>query len=241
MQLDVTDFIKFYDTGLGAVARQGIAPRLRQAWPETRGLTVLGLGYATPYLEAFQGEAGRVLALMLAGQGVVQWPDVGVGQVALAHETEIPLPDESVDRVLLVHALEHTEHIREMLREVWRIMPSSGRLIVVVPNRRGIWARLERTPFGHGHPYSPPQISRLLREAMFSPIATKTSLFMPPMKSRVMLRSAKAMENMGRVGLGVGGVLVAEAAKQIYAITGTPAPVASRKRSVAAAQTLDRS
>ena len=121
------------------------------------------------------------------------------------------------------------------------IMPASGRLIVVVPNRRGIWARLERTPFGHGHPYSPPQILGLLRETMFSPIVTNTSLFMPPMKSRVMLRSAKAMENLGAVGLGVGGVLVAEAAKQIYAITGTAAPVAKRKRSVAAVQTLVRS
>jgi SAM-dependent methyltransferase len=241
MQPDVTNFRQFYDTGLGTVARQGIAPRLREAWPETRGMTVLGVGYATPYLEAFQGEASRVLALMLAGQGVVHWPNVGVGQVALAHETEIPLPDESVDRVLLVHALEHTEHIREMLREVWRIMPSSGRLIVVVPNRRGIWARLERTPFGHGHPYSPPQILGLLRETMFSPIATKASLFMPPLKSRIMLRSAKAMENVGRVGLGVGGVLVAEAAKQIYAITGTPASLPKRKRRVAPVQSLDRS
>jgi SAM-dependent methyltransferase len=241
MQPDVSDFRQFYDTGLGTVARQGIAPMLREAWPETRGLTVLGVGYAIPYLEAFQGEASRVSALMLAGQGVVHWPDVGVGQVALAHETEIPLPDESVDRVLLVHALEHTEHIREMLREVWRIMPSSGRLIVVVPNRRGIWARLERTPFGYGHPYSTPQILGLLRETMFSPIATKACLFMPPLKSRFMLRSAKAMENVGRVGLGIGGVLVAEAAKQIYAITGTPAPVARRKRAIAPVQPLDRS
>ena len=49
------------------------------------------------------------------------------------------------------------------------------------------------------------------------------------------------MENVGRVGLGIGGVLVAEAAKQIYAITGTPAPVARRKRAIAPVQSLDRS
>ena len=234
MQPDVTDLRQFYQTGLGTVARDGIGPRLRDAWPDTRGMTVLGLGYATPFLAPFRAEAGRVLALMPAAQGVVRWPGQGSGLVALALETEIPLPDESVDRVLLIHALENTEYVREMLREVWRIMPSSGRLIVVVPNRRGIWARLERTPFGHGHPYSPPQLVGLLRETMFSPIATNTCLFMPPMKSRLIQRSARALENMGRVGLGVGGVLVAEAAKQIYAISGTPAR--ARKRAVAAPQ-----
>ena len=234
MQPDVTDLRQFYQTGLGAVARDGIGPRLRDAWSDTRGMTVLGLGYATPFLAPFRAEAGRVLALMPAAQGVVRWPGQGSGLVALALETEIPLPDESVDRVLLIHALENTEYVREMLREVWRIMPSSGRLIVVVPNRRGIWARLERTPFGHGHPYSPPQLVGLLRETMFSPIATNTCLFMPPLKSRLIQRSARALENMGRVGLGVGGVLVAEAAKQIYAISGTPAR--ARKRAVAAPQ-----
>ena len=234
MQPDVTDLRQFYQTGLGAVARDGIGPRLRDAWPDTRGMTVLGLGYATPFLAPFRAEAGRVLALMPAAQGVVRWPGQGSGLVALALETEIPLPDESVDRVLLIHALENTEYVREMLREVWRIMPSSGRLIVVVPNRRGIWARLERTPFGHGHPYSPPQLVGLLRETMFSPIATNTCLFIPPLKSRLIQRSARALENMGRVGLGVGGVLVAEAAKQIYAISGTPAR--ARKRAVAAPQ-----
>ena len=234
MQPDVTDLRQFYQTGLGAVARDGIGPRLRDAWPDTRGMTVLGLGYATPFLAPFRAEAGRVLALMPAAQGVVRWPGQGSGLVALALETEIPLPDESVDRVLLIHALENTEYVREMLREVWRIMPSSGRLIVVVPNRRGIWARLERTPFGHGHPYSPPQLVGLLRETMFSPIATNTCLFMPPLKSRLIQRSARALENMGRVGLGVGGVLVAEAAKQIYAISSTPAR--ARKRAVAAPQ-----
>ena len=234
MQPDVTDLRQFYQTGLGAVARDGIGPRLREAWPDTRGMTVLGLGYATPFLAAFRAESGRVLALMPAAQGVVPWPGQGPGRVALSLETEIPLPDESVDRALLIHALENTEHVREMLREVWRIIPSSGRLIVVVPNRRGIWARLERTPFGHGHPYSPPQLVGLLRETMFSPIATNACLFMPPMKSRLIQRSARALENMGRVGLGVGGVLVAEAAKQIYAISGTPAR--ARKRTIAAPQ-----
>ncbi len=238
MQPDVTELRQFYETGLGAVARQGIGNRIREVWPDIRALRLLGMGFATPYLELFQEEAERVLALMPSGQGVIHWPSQGPGQVALGFEAEIPLADESIDRVLLVHALENTENVRQMLREIWRIMPSTGRLLAVVPNRRGIWARLERTPFGHGHPFSPPQLVRLLRENMFSPVATRPCLFMPPMKSRIMLRSASALENIGRRGIGVGGVLVVEAAKQIYAISPTLAPV--RKRAVAAVPLIDR-
>jgi SAM-dependent methyltransferase len=238
MHLDVTELRQFYETGLGTVARQGIGNRIREVWPDIRALRLLGLGFATPYLELFQEEAELALALMPSGQGVIHWPSQGPGQVALGFEAEIPLADESIDRVLLVHSLESTEHVRQMLREIWRIMPSTGRLLAVVPNRRGIWARLERTPFGHGHPFSPPQLVRLLRENMFLPVATRSCLFMPPMKSRVMLRSASTLEKIGRHGIGVGGVLVVEAEKQIYAISPTLAPV--RKRAVAAVSLTDR-
>src|SRR3546814_15692142 len=91
---------------------------------------------------------------------------------ALADETELPLPDFSVDRVLMVHGLECVDHQNDMLREVWRVMNSNARLLVVVPNRRGIWARTDRTPFGQGHPYSPSPLSRLLRDHMFTPSPT---------------------------------------------------------------------
>ena len=239
MQPDVTELRQFYSTGLGAVARQGIGRRLREAWPEVRGMRVLGMGFATPFLEPFRGEAERVLAVMPPGQGVIRWPEAGMAQVALADETLVPLPDESIDRVLLVHALENTEHVRQMLREIWRIMPARGRLVAVVPNRRGIWARLERTPFGYGHPFSPPQMTRLLRDNMFNPIATRPCLFMPPMKARLLLRTASAVEALGARGIGIGGVLVAEAAKQIYAISAKPER--TRKRATSLAVSIDRS
>jgi alpha-ketoglutarate-dependent 2,4-dichlorophenoxyacetate dioxygenase len=45
-----------------------------------------------------------------------------------------------------------------------------GRLLLIVPNRRGIWARLDSTPFGHGRPYSRGQLERLLGDALFTPL-----------------------------------------------------------------------
>jgi hypothetical protein len=217
MWTDVVDLRDFYETPLGQVARQLIRLRVRALWPDLAGQSLLGLGYATPYLRQFREEAARVVAVMPAQQGVLHWPPEGPNAVALADETELPLPDYSMDRVLLVHGLECGEHRRDMLREVWRVMTSSGRLLVVVPNRRGIWSRSDRTPFGQGHPYSTSQLSRLLRDNMFTPLETSRALFIPPLRGRALLRTAVAWERVGmRLFPTFSGVIIVEAAKQIY-------------------------
>lgn len=218
---DVVDLRDFYAAGLGQTASRMIRRRIRQFWPDLRGQRVLGLGFATPYLRPFLGEAERVLAMMPACQGVLPWPPEGPGLTFLADETDLPLPDRSMDRILLVHALESTEQARALLREVWRVLADGGRLIAVVPNRRGLWARFEHTPFGNGRPFSAGQLSRLMRGSLFTPVQVEGALFAPPAGSRMLLGSAAAIEEAGtRWFSGFGGVVVMEAAKQIYA--GTP-------------------
>ena len=120
--------------------------------------------------------------------------------------------------MLLVHGLECTEQVRPLMREIWRVLSGSGRLLVVVPNRRGLWARFERTPLGHGQPYSPGQLTRLLREMMFTPIQSRAALFVPPVRSRMVLSSAGAWENLGQRWFSTfAGIVMIEAGKQIYA------------------------
>jgi hypothetical protein len=217
---DVVDLRDFYETSLGQVARRMIRRRIRMMWSDTRNLRVLGLGFATPFLRPFRDDAERVVAVMPAHQGVLHWPAEGPNLVALADETELPLLDRSIDRVLLVHAVESTEHVRQVMREIWRVLADSGRLMVVVPNRRGIWARLDRTPFGNGRPYTAGQLSRLLRDNMFTPLQSQTALYVPPTSSRMILSSAPAFEEIGQRWFQTfSGVLMVEAAKQIYAST----------------------
>lgn len=223
MHLDVVDLKQFYDSRLGRIATRVLRRRLRALWPSVAGMRVVGLGYATPLLRPMLDEAERVAAFMPAGQGVHRWPSGAPSHVALTDEVELPLGDSSVDRVLLMHTLENTEHLRAMLREVWRVLAPEGRILIVAPNRRGIWARMERTPFGHGRPFSPPQLTRLLRDNMFSPGATKAALYFPPSRGGVMLRAAGALERFGeRIGAtAVAGALLVEGGKQVYAATST--------------------
>ena len=228
MSSDVVDLRDFYGTRLGQVARRMIRRRVRLLWPDVSGMRVLGLGYATPYLRPFLEEAERVLALMPAGQGVLAWPAEGPNRVALTEEGELPFQDYSIDRVLIVHALEHSEPVRNLLKEVWRVLAGGGRLLVVVPNRRGIWARLDRTPFGQGLPYTQNQLSRLLRDEGFTPERSASALFVPPLRSRMMLKSAAAWETLGeRWFTTFSGVTLVEATKQIYA---KPIQVRERQR-----------
>ncbi|HYL49107.1 MAG TPA: methyltransferase domain-containing protein [Stellaceae bacterium] len=218
MFIDVVDLRDFYERRLGSIARQMIRRRIGMLWPEFKGLNILGLGYATPFLRPFLSKAERVVALMPAPQGVLPWPRQAPNCAALTDESDLPLPNFSMDRVLLVHGLEFSEQVRPLLREIWRVLAAGGRLIVVVPNRRGIWARFDHTPFGQGNPYTTGQLSLLLRDEGFTPERSAGALFVPPTASRFLLRSAALCERIGEMWFGTfAGVVVVEATKQIYA------------------------
>ena len=218
MWSDVLDLEEFYGSTLGQMTARLLRARLREVWPSVRGESVLGLGYATPLLRPFVEEAQRTLAFMPAQQGVTRWPREGRNLSALVDEMDLPLPDRSVDRVLLVHAVECTEQVRPLLREIWRVMADGGRLIVVAPTRAGFWSQIDRSPFYQGHPYSTGQLATLLRANMFAPLRQTRALYMPPTRSRLAMRMAPAFERFGQRWLGrFAGVSVIESGKQLYA------------------------
>jgi len=217
MSMDVVDLRSFYSQRLGVVARRFVSRGVRARWPDTKGLRLLGIGYATPYLGLFREEAERCLAFMPAGQGVVKWPSARPALTALVEADELPLPDGIVDRLLLVHALELSSDAGTLLREAWRVLSPGGRMLAVVPNRRGVWARLDTTPFGHGRPYSRTQIMQLLRETWFTPVGWSEALYVPPIPRGWFLRTAAAWERAGTsISAPFAGVHIVEATKQVY-------------------------
>ena len=214
MRPDVEEVRNFYHTQLGLVARRLLVHRIRALWPDVHGQTVLGLGYATPFMRPFLQEAERVIAVMAEDQGAVHWPAEGPSRAILASETELPLRDASVDRVLA----------------------PEGKLLLIVPNRRGLWARFDHTPFGHGRPYSRGQLERLLASAMFAPAGWSPMLFMPPMNWRLMLNTAVGLERAGSFAWPrFCGVLAVEAQKHLYAPIMEPAKEAAPQMRTAAA------
>ena len=228
---DVVDLREFYAGARGHLVARLVVQRLRGIWPNLAGQRVLGVGFPTPFLASFQEEAERVLAAMPAGQGVLRWPEGRMNLSVLAAEHMLPLADQSVDRLLVVHCLEGSSHLQPLLRECWRVLADGGRLVVIVANRRGLWARSEGSPFALGRPYSMDQITRLLRDNLFVPVQTARILFVPPIWWRLFGGWAPTLERFGaRWFPTFAGLLVVEAEKQIYAtpFDGASARIARR-------------
>ncbi len=220
---------EFYDTPLGMVACRSLRREIRTLWPREvahpesgRDELIIGLGFATPYLTPLMKPHGskvksRALAFMPAAQGALQWPLKKPSRVAMTAEHHLPLPDNSVGRVLMVHSLEHAGNPKALLREIWRVMDACGQLVVIVPHRTGLWARAEKTPFGHGRPFSESQLKNLLEESMLTPVEMKSALFLPPSNFRFLIRSADWWEKGGKIAPFLGGTMIALAEKRLYA------------------------
>jgi SAM-dependent methyltransferase len=222
MHTDVTDLRDFYQTPLGLVARRLLAQKIRAKWPRLNGAVVMGFGFASPFLGSFRGEAQRICALMPEGQGALVWPAADRNMSVLVEEQHLPLPDNCVDRMLIVHGLEVAERPGHVLREMWRVLTPNGRLMIIAPNRAGVWARTDRTPFGQGRPYSRGQLDQLLRDAMFTPIDWDGALYLPPIDRGIVIRSANTIERLGtRISRRFAGVIVVEATKEMIAPIGT--------------------
>ncbi len=228
MHVDIVDLREFYARPLGRVARRQMANAIERLWPDAPGERVAGLGYCVPWLQRYREKSERVIALMPSRQGAVEWPRGEPSLTAMVQEDLLPLPDAALDRILLVHALEHSEDPLATLNEAWRVLAPGGKILVVTPNRRGLWARFEHTPFGAGRPFSRGQLARLLRDARFSPAHWSDALHFPPVQRQFAIGFYSRLESVGRrLWPAFAGVIMVEAGKQMY--QGVPSAQRTRR------------
>lgn len=227
MRRDVLELREFYASALGRAAREMVSRKVLEVWGDANGLDVLALGYATPFVSHLRHAARRVTAAMPAQQGVEVWPAGEPNLACLAGEDALPFANALFDRILAAHALEESPDPIGLLREVWRVLAPSGRVIIVVASRNGLWAHSEATPFGHGRPYSRRQLAELLREADLEPTGWTRALYVPPVSW--MSGAAEAFEQVGsRLWPGFAGLVMMEAVKQTFAVKSRGARVRVR-------------
>lgn len=217
MSTDVTRLIEFYKSPLGKISRALVREEVIRLSGNVRGLRVLGLGFATPYLRFTLATAERVLAFMPGRQGASAWPREGPSHTVLCDPLELPLTDAAVDLIIAVHAFEQIADAEEFMRELWRVAAPNARLVVVVPRRRGMWAQTDNTPFGDGHPYSRTQMERLLRDHSFVPEQWRDALYLPPSQKSLVLKSTRLFERIGRILMPMfSGVMLVSARKELF-------------------------
>ncbi|HUS53364.1 MAG TPA: methyltransferase domain-containing protein [Thermohalobaculum sp.] len=219
MHLDVVELRSFYyTTPLGQMVQRMVRAKLRDMWPNIQDMNLVGFGFAAPFLRPFVEEAARTLCLMPAQQGVCPWPPEGPNVTALVEETLWPLPTGFADRLIVAHGLEGCERPAALLEEIWRVLAPGGKAIFLVPNRAGIWARRDVTPFGYGRPYSIGQLEKTLSANKFAAERHTAALYPPPSHLKFWLKVAPAIERVGqRVDAQrLAGVVMVEATKLVY-------------------------
>lgn len=217
--MDAIRLQSWYNTPLGETSARLIADSMGRWLGGRPAERTLGFGFPHPYLKALTPHLGSILGASPAEMGVARWPKGGDNRIAQVRPDALPFPDESFDRIIMTHLLEGVQSPRATLRETWRVLVPGGRVLVLVPNRGGLWARRDMTPFGWGRPFSPSQLRVTLEESLFLSRQSCYALFMPPFQGKSWLGGAQAWEKAGaRWFAPLGGVILCEAEKVVYAV-----------------------
>lgn len=214
MSFDVIDLKEFYCSSEASnvcSVFQKILGKLRNSNQNNHSLFV---GFGVPYADQNKHE----FLLMLAHMGVLAWPTSQNNRSLLAYEDEWPFVDSLFDEIIIVHGLEYAQNSGKILEECYRCLRPEGRLIVVVPNRRSIWVRSDKTPLGFGQPYTLTQLSKILKKYDFIPVDVKRGLYSVPSKSFFLGLCSKFFELIApRILQKFSGLVGVVAIKRVYA------------------------
>ena len=221
MSIRTPELNEFYaNSQLGGIAKTTLEAVLKRLWPSFTGMFVVGFGFAHPLLERPQRDSLRVVNLSTDANDPVRWPDESLNSSVVAEERQWPLAAGIADRILILHGLEFSSDPDMLLEECRRVLADGGRTAIIVPNRVGMWARSDASPFGLGSPYSSGRLVRLLNKHRLVIKNMTPALFTPPSHRKFWLKSAPTLERLASglpapFGL-TGGVLVAEAEKVAF-------------------------
>ena len=225
MRMDVVELQNFYShTDLGKKIAKIINKTLNPLMSSNSCEFIIGFGFTCPFMKPFirmsslKVNSPKIITLMPGEQGVIPWPKNKKNVSVLVDETSWPINTSSADIILIAHGLEVSGNQDDLLNEAFRVLDGKGKLILLVPNRTGFWARSDLTPFGFGRPYSISQLSKLLIENKFKILNTNATLLMPPTKKTFLFNSFKFIDQIAAkyTSKVMGGVLVILAKKQIH-------------------------
>ncbi len=205
----------YYRSALGRSVQKRLQLACRAIWPSIEKEIVAGYGFASPILRPFMEEASHIVNLMPASQGVMAWPPHDPNLSVLCNESAWPLGAASIDRIIMLHGIEHAGNADALMNEAWRVLEPEGKMMMIFANRLGIWSTNESTPFGQGRPFGINQLESFLRVHQFEITKRQGALYGSPWKSALGLRVSNSMEWLGERSRGkfLAGVWVIELQK----------------------------
>jgi SAM-dependent methyltransferase len=218
---DIIALRQFYSSPLGREVKRWLRRTAARHVARTHGETLVGLGYAAPLLRAIQSSEHvpkTIAALMPATQGAIYWPVEGNNCVALGELERLPFSDNSVHWLLMLHALEFSDHPADILREAHRVLVPGGKLLMFVPHRHRPWRWWGDSPFKKGTSYRYGELRRLVHHAELTITDCSGALMLPPFHIPFWAHIIRyAEQSLAALLPRAGSVICMEVEKQIYA------------------------
>jgi SAM-dependent methyltransferase len=143
-----------------------------------------------------------------------------------AGATQLPVASDSVDVVLLHHALEFAADPRQALREVERVLIPEGVVVIVGFNPYSSWGargwvrRRQGDAPWCGHFLSQPRLRDWLALLGFDTLHNRNLFYRPPLRRPGLLRRTALLESWGtRWWRPFGGIYVVVARKRVATLT----------------------
>jgi len=171
-------------------------------------------------------EEHSLIADSPAGHKIIFAPAYRAGsRHAVANNEELPLANDSIDAVVLHHALDFTEDSHKLLREATRVLRPGGQMIIVGFNPYSYWGfwklfkRKINIPW-RGRFISRGRLTDWLRLLDLHIDNVRFGLHFLPLKNRRLLAYANKLEKLGgRLRSPIGGAYIIVCLKQVVPIT----------------------
>lgn len=207
----------WFATPSGLAVLREIEPRLEHRLGGLFGYHAVQVGNVAPGRDLMAGS--RI------GHRVVLDPEAACAEVC-ADAASLPLQGDSVDLVLLVHALELSEHPHQVLREVDRVLVPEGHVLLVGFNPLslfGLWKLIfgwrGRLPWAERF-YTTFRIRDWLALLGFEVLACDYVAHFAPWARESWLRRGRLWERLvGRFWPGLGGVYLILGRKRVATLT----------------------
>lgn len=213
--MNTLDIKAYYQSALGCITQMSIEHIL-----ETLGHTVdirlqerfVSLGYVIPFL--FPENVNPVF--FPAQIGAIPWP-LNKNVCCLIDEKRLPLANQSVDLMYIIHGFEFIHNVKAFLEECRRVLKNTGKIVIIVPNRRSLWAHNIKSPMGFGHPYTLTQLRNLCDIHGWHISKYARGLYSPPYNSDFNLSISPLLDRCGRFLSGkFSGLIGIEICKKEY-------------------------
>ncbi len=144
---------------------------------------------------------------------------------AIAKAEAIPLSEQSIDLVILHHALDFSDNPHQLLREVSRILIAGGHVIIIGFNPFSSWGirkklQWKKSPPWDGKLFSALRLSDWLKLLDFQVDSVAYGLYSLPINSPKLIKYSSIMDSLAtRFNWPTGGIYIISASKQVIPLT----------------------